>query len=67
MEYDDEMHYVMFSASDIGYDPSHNLCVWVYAYISMKGVHGSVQIYIRDYFNNMWVYFLHVLIHFFDI
>ena len=23
MEYDDEMHYVLFSASDIGYDPSH--------------------------------------------
>ena len=27
MEYDDQMHYVMFSASDIGYDPSRDLYV----------------------------------------
>ena len=49
MEYDDEMHYVIFSASDIGYDPTHNLCLWVYAYIYMKGMHGLILIHMRDY------------------
>ena len=33
MEYVDEMHYIVFSVSDIGYDPSRDFYVWVYALI----------------------------------